>query len=125
MWSHTKLQVPFGNHTHEIKCQVFENYDSTGSNLQKLKFDAPIQNKGLVGKTFCSAGTYTTPLSDTESHSHVNEEKVGVLLLNLGGPETLHDVQPFLFNLFADPVSLLLQINNLIIKNRSGHFDAL
>ncbi|KAK9149449.1 hypothetical protein Scep_008206 [Stephania cephalantha] len=33
----------------------------------------------------------------------VAEEKVGVLLLNLGGPETLHDVQPFLFNLFADP----------------------
>lgn len=30
-------------------------------------------------------------------------EKVGVLLLNLGGPETLDDVQPFLYNLFADP----------------------
>lgn len=28
---------------------------------------------------------------------------VGVLLLNLGGPETLDDVQPFLYNLFADP----------------------
>ena len=28
--------------------------------------------------------------------------KVGVLLLNLGGPETLEDVQPFLYNLFAD-----------------------
>jgi protoporphyrin/coproporphyrin ferrochelatase len=26
-----------------------------------------------------------------------------VLLLNLGGPETLEDVQPFLYNLFADP----------------------
>ncbi|KAL3368800.1 hypothetical protein AABB24_009558 [Solanum stoloniferum] len=31
------------------------------------------------------------------------EGKIGVLLLNLGGPETLEDVQPFLFNLFADP----------------------
>ncbi|KAJ7530230.1 hypothetical protein O6H91_15G086100 [Diphasiastrum complanatum] len=31
------------------------------------------------------------------------EEKVGVLLLNLGGPEKLDDVQPFLYNLFADP----------------------
>lgn len=29
-------------------------------------------------------------------------ERVGVLLLNLGGPETLEDVQPFLYNLFAD-----------------------
>ncbi|KAG8478716.1 hypothetical protein CXB51_028584 [Gossypium anomalum] len=33
----------------------------------------------------------------------VAEEKIGVLLLNLGGPENLEDVQPFLFNLFADP----------------------
>lgn len=31
------------------------------------------------------------------------KDKVGVLLLNLGGPETLDDVQPFLYNLFADP----------------------
>ena len=29
--------------------------------------------------------------------------RVGVLLLNLGGPEKLEDVQPFLFNLFSDP----------------------
>ena len=31
------------------------------------------------------------------------DDVVGVLLLNLGGPETLDDVQPFLYNLFADP----------------------
>ncbi|XP_002961149.2 ferrochelatase-2, chloroplastic isoform X1 [Selaginella moellendorffii] len=31
------------------------------------------------------------------------DEKVGVLLLNLGGPDSLEDVQPFLFNLFSDP----------------------
>uniref|UniRef100_A0A0D9WVJ1 Ferrochelatase n=1 Tax=Leersia perrieri TaxID=77586 RepID=A0A0D9WVJ1_9ORYZ len=36
----------------------------------------------------------------------VGNEKIGVLLLNLGGPETLDDVQPFLFNLFADPKPL-------------------
>jgi hypothetical protein len=30
-------------------------------------------------------------------------EKIGVLLLNLGGPDSLDDVQPFLYNLFADP----------------------
>jgi ferrochelatase len=29
--------------------------------------------------------------------------RVGVLLLNLGGPERLEDVRPFLFNLFSDP----------------------
>eukprot|EP00521_Asterionellopsis_glacialis_P006266 CAMPEP_0195281434 /NCGR_PEP_ID=MMETSP0707-20130614/743_1 /TAXON_ID=33640 /ORGANISM="Asterionellopsis glacialis, Strain CCMP134" /LENGTH=483 /DNA_ID=CAMNT_0040340317 /DNA_START=136 /DNA_END=1587 /DNA_ORIENTATION=+ len=31
------------------------------------------------------------------------ESKVGVLLLNLGGPETGDDVEGFLYNLFADP----------------------
>jgi len=30
-------------------------------------------------------------------------ERVGVLLLNLGGPERPEDVRPFLFNLFSDP----------------------
>ncbi|CAI9780495.1 unnamed protein product [Fraxinus pennsylvanica] len=39
-------------------------------------------------------------VSDT---SVVGDDKIGVLLLNLGGPETLEDVQPFLFNLSADP----------------------
>jgi ferrochelatase len=29
--------------------------------------------------------------------------RTGVLLLNLGGPEQLEDVRPFLFNLFSDP----------------------
>ncbi|MCL6434389.1 MAG: ferrochelatase [Leptolyngbyaceae cyanobacterium HOT.MB2.61] len=29
--------------------------------------------------------------------------QVGVLLLNLGGPDKLEDVRPFLYNLFADP----------------------
>ena len=29
-------------------------------------------------------------------------EPLGVMLLNLGGPETLADVEPFLFNLFSD-----------------------
>ncbi|PPD68387.1 hypothetical protein GOBAR_DD34736 [Gossypium barbadense] len=48
--------------------------------------------------------------SNTEAISTgplVAEEKIGVLLLNLGGPETLDDVQPFLFNLFADPAEEL------------------
>ncbi|XP_018500803.1 ferrochelatase-2, chloroplastic-like isoform X1 [Pyrus x bretschneideri] len=40
---------------------------------------------------------------DAPSTPFNGEDKVGVLLLNLGGPETLDDVQPFLFNLFADP----------------------
>ena len=32
-----------------------------------------------------------------------NNEKIGVVLLNLGGPDSPEAVQPFLFNLFNDP----------------------
>ncbi|KAG9456570.1 hypothetical protein H6P81_001078 [Aristolochia fimbriata] len=61
-----------------------------------------VHKENLVGQTLCSTG-YTFDLYTAEAHSRAAEDKVGVLLLNLGGPETLHDVQPFLFNLFADP----------------------
>ncbi|MEO0853566.1 MAG: ferrochelatase [Cyanobacteria bacterium J06648_11] len=36
--------------------------------------------------------------------------KTGILLLNLGGPETQEDVKPFLYNLFADPEIIRLPI---------------
>ena len=31
------------------------------------------------------------------------KEKIGVVLLNLGGPDSLDAVEPFLYNLFVDP----------------------
>lgn len=37
--------------------------------------------------------------------------RVGVLLLNLGGPERLEDVRPFLFNLFSDPEIIRLPVS--------------
>ncbi|KAI3682206.1 hypothetical protein L2E82_50069 [Cichorium intybus] len=72
---------------------------TTGRTFRKLQLQTSIQN----GKSFCSTRVWTHPLIASEPHSDIEEEKVGVLLLNLGGPETLHDVQPFLYNLFADP----------------------
>ncbi len=39
--------------------------------------------------------------------------KPGVLLFNLGGPETLADVRPFLFNLFSDPEIVRLPVRAL------------
>lgn len=43
----------------------------------------------------------TTPPADAAAPA--GTDTVGVLLLNLGGPDKLEDVQPFLYNLFADP----------------------
>ncbi|XP_015085403.1 ferrochelatase-2, chloroplastic-like isoform X2 [Solanum pennellii] len=68
-----------------------------------LSLHRPLHKRDVVGKTFCSVGLSTYRGSIVESSSQTAEEKIGVLLLNLGGPDTLHDVQPFLFNLFADP----------------------
>ncbi|KAL9680327.1 hypothetical protein QQ045_018205 [Rhodiola kirilowii] len=70
-------------------------------------FCNPVEKNKPAGDTVCAAGAITT--YDTfngtlvESQSNITEERVGVLLLNLGGPDTLDDVQPFLYNLFADP----------------------
>jgi ferrochelatase len=62
--------------------------------------------RSLAVRSATAADAYTTFDENVKGvTSHAVEEKVGVLLFNLGGPETLNDVQPFLFNLFADPVS--------------------
>ena len=37
--------------------------------------------------------------------------RVGVLLLNLGGPERIQDVKPFLYNLFSDPEIIRLPVS--------------
>ncbi|KAJ4833277.1 hypothetical protein Tsubulata_013207 [Turnera subulata] len=70
-----------------------------------LKHCGPVQKRNPAGQIFsaASAGVCTSGENLVESPAHVAEGKVGVLLLNLGGPDTLNDVQPFLFNLFADP----------------------
>lgn len=47
----------------------------------------------------------TPPGSATEI---AGGERVGVLLLNLGGPDTLDQVEPFLYNLFSDPEIITL-----------------
>ena len=37
-------------------------------------------------------------------------EKIGILLMNLGGPERITDVGPFLYNLFSDPEIIRLPV---------------
>ncbi|XWS29984.1 hypothetical protein CRYUN_Cryun24cG0078500 [Craigia yunnanensis] len=71
----------------------------------QLSFSRKSNNKHLV-----PVGVGALVTSNTQGISSgplIAEENIGVLLLNLGGPETLEDVQPFLFNLFADPAEEL------------------
>ncbi|TYG46943.1 hypothetical protein ES288_D11G297100v1 [Gossypium darwinii] len=69
-------------------------------------------SRNLHLQAICRVGVYTLSENDVveSHHSHAMEEKIGVLLLNLGGPETLKDVQPFLYNLFVDPLPGLFKL---------------
>lgn len=52
------------------------------------------------------------------------ETKVGVLLLNLGGPETGDDVEEFLYNLFADPDIIRLPGPLALLQGSIAYFIA-
>ena len=72
----------------------------------RLAYRSPVfKHHWNLSASSSSANVVATFDDEQDVSSSVVEEKIGVLLLNLGGPETLDDVQPFLFNLFADPVS--------------------
>ncbi|XP_052195693.1 ferrochelatase-2, chloroplastic isoform X2 [Diospyros lotus] len=75
------------------------NKTSTGwRGTQSLSLKQPINNYSMP-----LGALLTSKTQDVCTMPLTGDEKIGVLLLNLGGPETLDDVQPFLFNLFADP----------------------
>ncbi|KAH9799884.1 Ferrochelatase-1 [Citrus sinensis] len=100
-----------GSHIVSVSCQSSEGLNNVNRvSSQALAYTVresylcgPVQRRNPAG--ICAAGvaTYGENAVEYESHAQAAEDKVGVLLLNLGGPDTLHDVQPFLFNLFADP----------------------
>jgi len=48
--------------------------------------------------------------------------RLGVLLFNLGGPERLEDVRPFLFNLFSDPE--IIRIKSYLLRRTLAWFIA-
>jgi len=54
----------------------------------------------------------TTINRDTMEKAKSGEQKVGILFLNLGGPEKLDEVEDFLFNLFNDPD--IIRLPNLL-----------
>ena len=66
---------------------------------------AALQQRSHALVVRCSSTAYTDTIERAGSDRGISqqvEDRVGVLLLNLGGPETLADVQPFLYNLFVD-----------------------
>ena len=50
----------------------------------------------------------------TASHASADRRPTGIVMLNLGGPETLDDVEPFLLRLFADREIIQLPLQNIL-----------
>ncbi|KAE8664386.1 Ferrochelatase-2 [Hibiscus syriacus] len=101
--SHTKLpgsslsnsdvrflsSVPRGGHV-----ASFARLSSNGFNSA----DKPSSKaRNMNSQANCGVGVCTSD-ENVAHHAHDIDEKIGVLLLNLVGPETLQDVQPFRFN---------------------------
>ncbi|XP_043698329.1 ferrochelatase-2, chloroplastic isoform X2 [Telopea speciosissima] len=80
------------------KNHVISRNSSGWLDLPSLSLKPSFEKHSMVLRALVTSKT-----RDVSTTFVIGEEKVGVLLLNLGGPETLEDVQPFLFNLFADP----------------------
>ena len=59
---------------------------------------APARPPRAATRPQAAVAELPTPMTKT-----TDEGPIAVLLLNLGGPETSEDVEPFLYNLFADP----------------------
>ncbi|XP_074583834.1 ferrochelatase-2, chloroplastic-like [Curcuma longa] len=88
--------------SHTSLCYTMKNIVSRNC---LWKHDSSSSNHRLSFK-LCSSSSEALLTSTSQTPQDkllLGNERIGVLLLNLGGPETLDDVQPFLFNLFADP----------------------
>jgi ferrochelatase len=53
----------------------------------------------------------------------MSSPKTGVLFLNLGGPDCLESVKPFLFNLFADPDIIKLPLSEVFQKPLAAYIS--
>ncbi|KAL7503501.1 hypothetical protein ACHAXN_001285 [Cyclotella atomus] len=94
-----------------------------GLSPSNIRHDVANSSRQRSTTTKTNAATTFDYLSTTnltpEPSSSKDDPKVGVLLLNLGGPETSADVEGFLYNLFADPdiirlPSLLSPLQSLV-----------
>ncbi|CAN1155964.1 Ferrochelatase-2, chloroplastic [Linum perenne] len=112
----TKLSVAspnFSRSCSKVGAVQSVSYLSSGRSLPRDNLSSWVLSVGgldrrrnVVTQSYAAPPASICPFDETsavQNRTRTTEEKIGVLLLNLGGPESLNDVQPFLFNLFADP----------------------
>ncbi|KAL2241316.1 ferrochelatase-2, chloroplastic [Sesamum indicum] len=92
-----RLQLEAFAHSKLLKTSLVSRDSFGWSKTQSVFAERSVKHSSELG-ALVTSGSQEVPAT-----AFVDNDKIGVLLLNLGGPETLDDVQPFLFNLFADP----------------------
>lgn len=102
-----KVQLETFSNPNLSKTSIVARCPLAWSKTSSVFAEQPIKHSTRPGALVTSGS------QETSTPALVGNEKIGVLLLNLGGPETLDDVQPFLFNLFADPVSVSSLLHSL------------
>lgn len=60
--------------------------------------------------------------TDPPAESNIN---TGILLLNMGGPETVDDVHDFLFRLFSDKDLIPLPFQKYVCESRTCYFECI
>ncbi|KAG8383927.1 hypothetical protein BUALT_Bualt04G0064900 [Buddleja alternifolia] len=96
-----RVQLEAFANSNLLKTSLVARCSSGWSKTPSISADRSLKHSSQLG-ALVTSGT-----RQVSTAGLVGNEKIGVLLLNLGGPETLDDVQPFLFNLFADPAEEL------------------
>ena len=71
--------------------------------MTPLQVIGSLKDDSSTSSSSALAGRLQYAANDVISGIESSDVKVGVLFLNLGGPETTQDVEGFLYNLFADP----------------------
>ncbi|KAL0332584.1 UNVERIFIED_CONTAM: Ferrochelatase-2, chloroplastic [Sesamum calycinum] len=92
-----RVQLEAFSHCKLLKTSLVSRDSFGWSKTQSIFAERSVKHSSELG-ALVTSGSQEVPAT-----AFVDNDKIGVLLLNLGGPETLDDVQPFLFNLFADP----------------------
>lgn len=80
----------------------------------------------MTAREFLTRYSYDDRLITGEYYSRTpvaidRGDRVGVIMMSMGGPETLEDVQPFLYNMFMDPAILDVPLPN-VIRDRLCRF---
>ena len=114
--SHTRIKHSNSNSDSNIDSIKVFGKNRRKTHLYQADVSFSIPSSSSSSSSFLS--------SSITSVSEANDLKLGILLLNLGGPEKTEDVEGFLYNLFADPDIIRLPSFLSLLQKPLAYFIA-